>query len=240
VRADELATSFANFIASLTTAMTNVPREGGVLNPPIASWDDQTLERIVNEKRKNSKLYQYIMYECCMYHIVGAKAWNLHIKTGRMKVTDLEQATCYVEAYGLLLLENNWKKWRSKAKAKARARTGDNETNSTGDNATNTTEDNATDEALTKYTTPNKGRHSWSQDGIKRFNELVDEVTDDRESEAGKEFDAAFKKAMEESAAKKGNKRQKILEGNTVSAANGLMAFVLQNDPTTPLQQAHV
>jgi hypothetical protein len=69
----------------------------------------------------------------------------------------------------------------------------------------------------------------WNEEGINRFNELVAEVKADRESVAGKKFEADFQK---EAAAKHLSKKQKrkIPKMITITATNDLDSCSESND----------
>ena len=90
------------------------------------------------------------------------------VESGGM--TPVEVATVSDEALLLLFMENCWKVWEYKADA---LQNGANEG----------------EQPEMKYTAPGRQKEAWSDQGLTCFNELIEEVWADRESEHGIEFE---------------------------------------------------
>ena len=135
-----------------------------------------------------------------------------------VKPSDLISTTD--EAYALVNVEGNLKRWTKEAEvmAAARGRTLD--------------ADKRNSLPKSEYTNGGSKLEGWNEEGINRFNELVAEVKADRESEAGKKFEADFQK---EAAAKHlSNKRKrKVPKTRTITAANNLDSDSEGNDDSS-------
>jgi hypothetical protein len=113
------------------------------------------------------------------------------------------------EAYALVNMEGNLKQWTKEAEVMAatRGRTLDaNEWNSL---------------PKLEYTNGRSKLEGWNEEGINRCNELAAKVKADRESEAGKKFEADFQK---EAVAKhlSNKQKRKAPKTRTITAANDL------------------
>jgi hypothetical protein len=129
------------------------------------------------------------------------------VETGQVKPSNLISTTD--EAYALVNVEGNLKRWTKEVEvmAVARGRTlADYKWNSL---------------SKLEYTNGRSKSEGWNEEGINRFNELVAEVKADRESEAGKKFEADFQK---EAAAKhlSNKQKRKVPKMRTITAANDL------------------
>jgi hypothetical protein len=58
------------------------------------------------------------------------------------------------------------------------------------------------------YIKENLQKSSWSNDGVTRFNELMEEVEQDRNSAEGKQFEIVFQSEMAGSSGNRGKKRK--------------------------------
>jgi hypothetical protein len=147
------------------------------------------------------------------------RTWHTRVvETGQVKPLDLISTTD--EAYALVNVEGNLKRWTKEAEvmAAARGRTLDaNEQNSL---------------PKSEYTNGGSKSEGWNEEGINRFNELVAEVKADRESEAGKKFEADFQK---EAAAKhlSNKQKRKVPKTRTITAANDLNSDSEGNDDSS-------
>jgi hypothetical protein len=129
------------------------------------------------------------------------------VETGQVRPSDLISTTD--EAFALVNMEGNLKRWTKEAEmmAAARGRTLDaDEWNSL---------------PKLEYTNGGSKLEGWNEEGINRFNELVAKVKADRESEAGKKFEENFQK--EAVANHLNNKRKrKVPKTRTITATNDL------------------
>ena len=153
---------------------TTETQENTVEPPPfIPSWDEKTVDTIVDEKRSNKESYRWFYCEVLKYS-GSLFAWRKNIDTGDKKVVELSTASN--EALCLLIVENYWGNWRAKSE--------------------NQEEEDVKELTAPKYTDPKRQRDSWKDEGIERFNELFEEVKEDRNSTEGKAFDNWFQEQM--------------------------------------------
>ena len=167
--------------------------------------NEATIRNVIKDKRSLPEQYTWFVKTVLsqLYRTRYARV----VETGQVKPSDLISTTD--EAYALVNVEGNLKRWTKEAEvmAAARGRTLDaDERNSL---------------PKSEYTNGGSKSEGWNEEGINRFNELVAEVKADRESEAGKKFEADFQK---EAAAKHlSNKRKrKAPKTRTITAANDL------------------
>jgi hypothetical protein len=102
------------------------------------------------------------------------------VETGQVKLSDVISTTD--EAYALVNMEGNLKRWTKEAEVMAAARGRSLDANKWL--------------SLPKSECTNGGSKldGWNEEGINRFNELVAEVKADRKLVAGKKFEADFQK----------------------------------------------
>jgi hypothetical protein len=107
------------------------------------------------------------------------------VETGQVKLSDVISTTD--EAYALVNMEGNLKRWTKEAEVMAAARGRSLDANKWL--------------SLPKLEYTNGGSKSdgWNEEGINRFNELVAEVKAEWEPVAGKEFEADFQKGRRRS-----------------------------------------
>jgi hypothetical protein len=165
-------------------------------HPFEADWDDSTLDTWVKEKRENKGGY-YWFYKHILKYGARTAPWKKHVETGENLATNI--ATASDEALCLLCLENYWRVWKHKA--------GEQDGAGAAENA-----------LQPKYTVPKRQRDSWSSEGIKRFNKLVEEVRKDRDSRTGKAFDSWHKNLMETDSGNKGRRKRRRIEPGETAA----------------------
>jgi hypothetical protein len=110
------------------------------------------------------------------------------------------------EAFGLLLLENNYDRWT------AMWRSGDLR-NSKGE-APDTLYTNMA-ESRTRGSASNRKLEGWSQEGYARFDELYAMVKADREQPSRIELETQIRKELEAKKARKRCHKKQVLEANT-------------------------
>jgi hypothetical protein len=129
------------------------------------------------------------------------------VETGQVRPLDLISTTD--EAYALVNVEGNLKRWTKEAEMMAAVR----------GRTLNADEWNSLPKS--EYTNGRSKSEGWNEQGINRFNELVAEVKADRESEAGKKFEENSQK--EAGAKHLNNKRKrKAPKTRTITATNDL------------------
>jgi hypothetical protein len=167
--------------------------------------DEATIRKVIKDKRSLPKEYTWFM-KTVLSHLY--RTWYAKVvETGQVQLSDVISTTD--EAYALVNMEGNLKRWTKEAEvmAAARGRSLD------------------ADEWLSlpklEYTNGGSKSDGCNEEGINRFNELVAEVKADRESVAGKKFEADFQK---EAAAKHLSKKRKRKAPKmiTITATNDL------------------
>lgn len=171
------------------------------------TWDAASVKSLVDELRQDMGVYMW-WAEKFWPRVVGQEKWKLDIASGNKKPSDL--VTVSDEALALLLFENHFLSWKAKAES--------------GDDAgsqTSSITSSDTSTCMTKYTRKKNGstKDGWSDDGIKRFQELMTKVREDRSSTNGAEFDKLVQQKMQQeaSAARGRRKRRRETEGNIIT-----------------------
>jgi hypothetical protein len=164
-----------------------------------------TIRTVINDKQSSPGQYTWFVKKV-LSHLYRTRYARV-VETGQVRPSDLISTTD--EAYALVNMEGNLKRWTKEAEmmAAARGRTLDaDERNSL---------------PKSEYTNGGSKSEGWNEEGINRFNELVAEVKADRESEAGKKFEENFQK---EAAANHLNNKQKrkAPKTRTITATNDL------------------
>jgi hypothetical protein len=167
--------------------------------------NEATIRTVINDKRSSPGQYTWFVKKV-LSHLYRTRYARV-VETGQVRPSDLISTTD--EAYALVNMEGNLKRWTKEAEmmAAARGRTLDaDERNSL---------------PKSEYTNGGSKSEGWNEEGINRFNELVAEVKADRESEAGKKFEENFQK---EAAANHLNNKQKrkAPKTRTITATNDL------------------
>jgi len=148
---------------------------------------------MIREKRNNPALYKYYMDNGVKF-VAGAGQWRKLALTGDAKPMDI--ATAQDETLALLMYENYHDQWVD-------------------------THFGVTTARRAKYTKQGTRYGVWSDAGIERFNELLQEVKSNRNSEAGLEMEEAYQREKRD--ATSGNrKRKRVLQPSRVRVANDL------------------
>jgi hypothetical protein len=156
------------------------------------------MERL--ENMRNDKASYSLFCEVVLSVVVGKSYWKENHKTEKLS----SFVTVSDEAIGLLLLENSWELWMEMS---ARLRDGQEI-----GRAKKQKHDESGKGLLTRYT--ENGGHvrkdqGWSDEGLKRFVELVKLVVANREEDSKKE-DESFEKEFMSNCASKGGKRVRV------------------------------
>jgi hypothetical protein len=178
--------------------------------------NEAMIRTVINDKRSSPGQYTWFVKKV-LSHLYRTRYARV-VETGQVRPSDLISTTD--EAYALVNMEGNLKRWTKEAEmmAAARGRTLDaDERNSL---------------PKSEYTNGSSKSEGWNEEGINRFNELVVEVKADRESEAGKKFEENFQK--EAAANHLNNKRKrKAPKMRTITATNDLDSDSESDDDTS-------
>jgi len=170
----------------------------------------------VMELRKNKNLAYDKFCNVLLPSVVGRLKWKryAHKKLLRQFVTPTDEALC------LLLLENNWNRWKDIASGKKE------------------------ELASTKFTAEGKGSQAlefkgWSDAGYERFNELCRKVIADRDSSEGEEFEKAYLKLKRDAAEgkQKTNRMEGTRIGSTVEILDDLDDSELQDEDADEMEE---
>jgi hypothetical protein len=167
--------------------------------------NEAMIRTVINDKRSSPGQYTWFVKKV-LSHLYRTRYARV-VETGQVRPSDLISTTD--EAYALVNMEGNLKRWTKEAEmmAAARGRTLDAD------------EQNSLPKS--EYTNGGSKLEGWNEEGINRFNELVAEVKADQESEAGTKFEENFQK--EAAANHLNNKRKrKAPKTRTITATNNL------------------
>jgi hypothetical protein len=167
--------------------------------------DEATIRKVIKDKRSSPKEYTWFV-KTVLSHLY--RTWYAKVvETGQVQLSDVISTTD--EAYALVNVEGNLKRWTKEAEVMAAAR------------GRSLDADERLSLPKSEYTNGGSKSDGWNEEGINRFNELVAEVKADRESVAGKKFEADFQK---EAAAKHLSKKRKRKAPKmiTITATNDL------------------
>jgi hypothetical protein len=123
-------------------------------------------------------------------HVVGRQVWKNQVETGNWKPSEV--ATTSDEALLLVAMDCYWNVWAAKAKHESE----------------NGNREYPRNMPFPIYINKNSQKSSWSNDGVTRFNELMEEVEQDRNSAKGKQFEIDFQSEMVGSSGNRGKKRK--------------------------------
>lgn len=154
------------------------------------------VEKMIKEKRNNRLLFEHYMTNGVMY-MVGAEEWKKKVLSGDYKPSEV--ATASDEAMTLLTYENYWAYWN--------------------DTFHKVEEDKV---RRPPYTRQEAMKHGvWSEEGITRFNTLLEEVKRDRASRAGLKVEEKY---QSERKSKKGanRKRKRVVAPSSVRVISEL------------------
>lgn len=163
--------------------------------------------------RSNETAYLQFCYTILPL-VLGRKVWKLF--PTKTKLTKIASPTD--EAWGLLVLENNWEMWEQQARCRNKG--------------IKWSEIPKYEQKKTKWTHNSIGRErflGWDSDGVKRFNELTNQICEDRAEH--EEFDSTFYNYFEKEENERKNIKNK--ENNHVIEI-GVVAndidFLMHND----------
>jgi hypothetical protein len=175
--------------------------------------DEATIQKVIKDKRSSPKEYTWFV-KTVLSHLYRTQYAKV-VETGQVQLSDVISTTD--EAYALVNVEVNLKRWTKEAEVMAAAR------------GRSLDADKRLSLPKSEYTNGGSKSDGWNEEGINRFNELVAKVKADWESVAGKKFEADFQK---EAAAKHLSKKQKRKAPKmiTITATNDLDSGSESND----------
>jgi hypothetical protein len=126
---------------------------------------------MIAEKRKGD-LDTYFFVIDNFVKQANAKGYNRHVVTGAMQPSEL--LSVGQEALGLLLLENYWEPWKQLVEYMKQGES---------------TVPSNVKPAKAKYTNPGQKKMPWKSEGMEQYNQLHEEVHQDRLSSEGQRFE---------------------------------------------------
>ena len=165
--------------------------------------------------RKNCSVY-YKFLRHFLSCAVGAREWKMHGESTRV--------SCYVdstmEAFALILYENGYDMWRQKFKGGGAEV---DEAGSDEDGVSTITQESG---VTFRYTGKGRGARrygGWSDEGIKRYNTLVEVIDYQRaQEETGVQFEDGFLEYMLRGNESDRRRRKRVLDGQGLKACNRL------------------
>lgn len=165
--------------------------------------DESDVASLINTLRQNPETYKWVVNNLWS-SITGDEDWRLDVETGNKKPGDVMTVTG--EALLLLLLENHSLVWNYMVRREAQGEE----------------EANGETRPGTKYTkVTGSTKEGWSEAGLLRFQELVEKVTVDRESEGGKAFETMIQASMKQDASEENGrkkKRRRVIGETTITS----------------------
>jgi hypothetical protein len=152
-------------------------------------WKRTTVDEIVEQKRRLGEKYKWVL-KMLLPHVVGRQVWKNQVETGNRKPSKV--ATTSDEALLLVAMDCYWNVWAAKAKHESE----------------NGNREYPRNMPSPIYIKENSQKSSWSNDGVTQFNELMEEVEQDRNSAEGKQFEIDFQSEMAGSSGNRGKKRK--------------------------------
>ena len=166
------------------------------------TWNDESMKSLIDKLRQDMNMYIW-WAENFWPRVVGLEKWKLEVASGNKKPSNV--VTVSDEALALLLFENHFQSWKLKSE--------------TSDDTGSQTSSMTSDDSSTKYTRKNGStKDGWSDDGIARFGQLMEKVTEDRASTNGTEFDRLVQEKMKlQSNNGKRKKRRRETDENRIT-----------------------
>jgi hypothetical protein len=146
--------------------------------------------------------------------------WKFEVLSGSK--TPSEVLSVSSEALLMLILLNYWKAWEA-------------QTHAADDSTASSAVSSITEASETRYTKKNNGstRDGWSVEGIRRFEDLMDKVKNDRDSENGKKFEKNFQELMKQQSNGSRKRRRESPADAIVSIRNDLSDASMSGDEST-------
>jgi hypothetical protein len=147
------------------------------------SLENGRMATMIAEKRKGDFDTYLFVIDNFIKH-ANAKGYNRHVATGAMQLSEL--LSVGQEALGLLLLENYWEPWKQLMEYMKQ-----------GESAVPS---NMVEPSKAKYSNPGQKKMPWKSEGMEPYNQLHEEVHQDRLLSEGQRFEIEFKNKMKQEA----------------------------------------
>jgi hypothetical protein len=184
----------------VTNSTEFVIRDGAV----AFSLDNQWMATMIAKKRKGDFDTYFFVIDNFVKH-TNAKGYNRHVATGAMQPSEL--LSVGQEALGLLLLENYREPWKQLVEYMKQGES---------------TVPSNIEPAKAKYTNPGQKKMPWKSEGMERYNQLHEEVRQDRLSSEGQRFEIQFKNKMKQEAGMAQSRKRKTIQSVNVAAVHEL------------------
>jgi hypothetical protein len=184
----------------VTNSTEFVIRDGTV----AFSLDNQWMATMIAEKHKDDFDTYFFVIDNFVKH-ANAKGYNRHVATGATQPSEL--LSVGQEALGLLLLENYREPWKQLMEYMKQGES---------------TVPSNIEPAKAKYTNPGQKKMPWKSEGMERYNQLHEEVHQDRLSSEGQRFEIQFKNKMKQEAGMARSRKRKSIQSVNVAAVHEL------------------
>jgi hypothetical protein len=168
------------------------------------SLDNQWMATMIAKKRKGDFDIYFFVIDNFVRH-ANAKGYNRHVATSAMQLSEL--LSVGQEALGLLLLENYREPWKQLVEYMKQGES---------------TVPSNIKPAKAKYTNPGQKKMPWKSEGMQRYNQLHEEVRQDRLSSEGQRFEIQFKNKMKQEAGVAQSRKRKTIQSVNVAAVHEL------------------
>jgi hypothetical protein len=168
------------------------------------SLDNQWMATMIAKKRKSDFDTYFFVIDNFVKH-ANAKGYNRHVATGALQPSEL--LSVRQEALGLLLLENYQEPWKQLVEYMKQGES---------------TVPSNVEPAKAKYTNPGQKRMPWKSEGMQRYNQLHEEVRQDRLSSEEQRFEIQFKNKMKQEAGMAQSRKRKTIQSVNVAAVHEL------------------
>jgi hypothetical protein len=169
------------------------------------SLENQWMATMIAEKHKGDfDTYYFFVIDNFVKH-ANAKGYNRHVVTGAMQPSEL--LSVRQEALGLLLLENYREPWKPLVEYM---------------NQGESTVPSNVKPAKAKYTNPGQKKMPWKSEGMEPYNQLHEEVCQDRLSSEGQRFEIQFKNKMKQEAGMAWSRKRKTIQSVNMAAVHEL------------------
>jgi hypothetical protein len=159
---------------------------------------------MIAEKRKGDFDTYFFVIDNFVKH-ANAKGYNRHVATGAMQPSEL--LSVRQEALGLLLLENYQEPWKQLIEYMKQ-----------GESAV----PSSIKPAKAKYKNLGQMKMPWKSEGMERYNQLHEEVRQDRLSSEGQRFEIEFKNKMKQEAGVAWSRKRKTIQWVNVADVDEL------------------
>jgi hypothetical protein len=168
------------------------------------SLDNQWMATMIAKKHKGDFDTYFFVIDNFVKD-ANAKGYNRHVVTGAMQPSEL--LSVGQEALGLLLLENYREPWKQLVEYMKQGES---------------TVPSNVEPAKANYTNPGQKKMPWKSEGMQRYNQLHEEVRQDRLSSEGQRFEIEFKNKMKQEAGMAWSRKRKTIQSVNVAAVNEL------------------